>query len=120
MCPRCILPQEARNAVAKQHQLQQDRERLEFARLQQANRLLEAKIEMLRSNLEVARASKPEEGSVNEIQQLQSDLALARRQTGQLQQTCDLLKEQQASAVTSAAVSEEQVTAGHWHCSPFY
>lgn len=77
----------------------------------QANKLLEAKIEMLRANLQAARThsgSGNEEEGV-EMGKLRADLAKATRQISALQETAALFKDQQNASVQAAASLQKEV-----------
>ena len=77
----------------------------------QANKLLEAKIEMLRANLQAARRSADGDSNDNEaeLQLLRADLQKATRQVSELQETSQLFKEQQDSAVQAAVSLQKKV-----------
>ena len=77
----------------------------------QANKLLEAKIDMLRANLQAARthadASGGDDGA--ELQKLKSDLSKATRQISELEETTALFKDQQSASLQAAAALQAEV-----------
>lgn len=77
----------------------------------QANKLLEAKIDMLRANLQAARTHADSSGGEDgaELQKLKNDLSKATRQIAELQETAELFKDQQSASVQAAAALQAEV-----------